>query len=255
MSAVAASNAARFAARPIAGGGTPAEEWVQRQSPYPVLPLDQCPGLVVVAPHPDDEVLGFGAAAFSIAARGIDVHTVIASDGGGAWAGLSASERSQLEETRRSESRSAATLLGLDIPTFLGLADGRLAEQESELTDLLTDVLSNRGPGTWCAATWRGDGHPDHEAVGRAAAVAASRTAAVLLEYPVWMWHWARPGDDVVPWHRATRVAMNAVAKQRKSAAIAAFRSQVGSDGANREPILAPHVLARLERVGEVVFR
>ena len=35
---------------------------------------------------------------------------------------------------------------------------------------------------------------PDHEAVGRAAATAAPRTDARLVEYPVWFWHWGRAG-------------------------------------------------------------
>ena len=118
-----------------------------------------------------------------------------------------------------------------------------------------TDVLADRPANTWCAATWRADGHPDHEAVGRAAAVAASRTGAVLVEYPVWMWHWAYPEDEAVPWHRAARVPLNSEAQQRKRDAIAAFRSQLESDVAGRDPILPPHVLARLDCVGEVVFR
>ncbi|QEN14818.1 PIG-L deacetylase family protein [Mycolicibacterium sp. ELW1] len=247
-------NAARFAAVPISGGGTPTEEWLRRGDAFPSLPLDQCPGLVVVAPHPDDETLGFGAAACGVAARGVDVHTVIATDGGAAWPGLSASEQARLEESRRCESRTAAAVLGLPAPVFLGLPDGMLAENESRLADILTEVLAGRPEGTWCAATWRGDGHPDHEAVGRAAAVATSRTGAVLLEYPIWMWHWARPGDQAVPWRHATRLVADPTAVQRKREAVASFRSQFESD-AGREPILPPYVVERLDRVGEVVFQ
>ena len=54
------------------------------------------------------------------------------------------------------------------------------------------------GERTLLAAPWRHDGHPDHEAVGRAAAVAARRTDARLVEYPVWMWHWGTEQD--LPW-------------------------------------------------------
>ncbi|MCV7348242.1 PIG-L deacetylase family protein [Mycolicibacterium rhodesiae] len=248
-------NAARFAAAPISGGGTPADEWLLKKDTFPSLPLDQCPGLVVVAPHPDDETLGFGAAACGIAARGVDVRTVIASDGGAAWPGLSPSEQARLEESRRCESRTAAAVLGLPTPTFLGLPDGRLAENESRLADILTDILAGRPTGTWCAATWRGDGHPDHEAVGRAAAIATARTGTVLLEYPIWMWHWACPGDDAVPWQNAVQLVADPVAVQRKREAITSFRSQLECDAAGREPILPPHVLERLDRVGEVVFR
>ncbi len=250
-----ASNAARFAARPVAHVGTPGDDWVRRNESLPPLPLDRCPGLVVAAPHPDDEVLGFGAAACMLSARGVGVHTVIATDGGAAWPGLSEADKSHLEQTRRAESRTAANVLGLATPEFLGLPDGELAEHETRLADILTAVLADRAAGTWCAATWRCDGHPDHEALGRAAAVAVSRTGAVLLEYPVWMWHWARPGDEAVPWHRAARVVVDSVAKQRKRDAVDAFRSQLHPDVESRDPILPAHVVARLDQVGEVVFR
>lgn len=249
------SNTTRFAQVPIAGGGTPAEAWLPGRCRLPLLSLEHCPGLVVVAPHPDDETLGFGGAANAAAARGVDVHTVIASDGGAAWPGVSGHERSALERARRRESRRAAVRLGLRWPTFLGFPDGGLAEHEFRLADVLTGILEVRAPGTWCAATWRGDGHPDHEAVGRAASVATGRTGAVLLEYPIWMWHWGRPGDSTVPWQRTLRVDLDYVAAQRKKHAIAAFRSQIEPAAAGRDPILPPHVLARLESVGEVVFR
>ena len=43
-----------------------------------------------------------------------------------------------------------------------------LAEHEAEITTALGALLAERPAGTWCAGTWRGDGHPDHAAVGRA---------------------------------------------------------------------------------------
>ncbi|AQT80580.1 LmbE family protein [Mycolicibacterium litorale] len=254
MNATTASNAARFAEVPIRTGGTPAAQWLQWRPDFPPLPLDRCRGLVVVAPHPDDETLGFGATAGTAAALGIDVHVVVATDGGAAHPGLAAPQRTQLEATRRHESRCAAEVLKLSAPTFLRLADGGLVGEEARLADILTGILSARAPGTWCAATWRGDGHPDHEAVGRSAAVAAARTGAVLLEYPVWMWHWAQPGDPAVPWHSAARAVLDPVAVERKREAVAVYRSQTEPDGGGRQPVLPPAVLSRLESVGEVVF-
>ena len=75
-----------------------------------------------------------------------------------------------------------------------------------------------------------GDGHPDHEAVGRAAASACAHTGSTLLEYPVWMWHWATPADPDVPWDRAHLVRVSCRAVDRKRLAAQCFRSQ-------REPI------------------
>ena len=249
-----ASNGARFAGVPITAPGTSAAEWLPWQRQLPALSLDRCPGVLVVAAHPDDETLGFGGAAAALAARGVEVQTVVASDGGAAWPGLSVRDQADLEHTRRHESQCASTVLGVDSPSFLGLPDGALADHESQVAEALSDLLSRCPAGTWCAATWRGDGHPDHEAVGRAAAVAASRTGAVLLEYPVWMWHWARPGDRDVPWPRAARVVCDPAAAERKRRAVDVFDSQI-SPGGGREPILPGHILARLQSVGEVVFR
>jgi LmbE family N-acetylglucosaminyl deacetylase len=111
-------------------------------------------------------------------------------------------------------------------------------------------------PGRWCLATWRFDGHPDHEAVGRAAAKACAETGARVLEYPIWTWHWAAPDDPEVPWHRARRIELPPAARTAKDAAIAAFPSQTAPLGpaAADAAILPPHVPARFARPFEVVF-
>ena len=89
-------------------------------------------------------------------------------------------------------------ILGLPPAIRLGLPDGELSKHITELANILTELLLST-PDSWCVATWRGDGHPDHEAVGRAAAIASERADTLLLEYPVWMWHWAIPNDTAVP--------------------------------------------------------
>ncbi|BDB45455.1 PIG-L deacetylase family protein [Mycobacterium kiyosense] len=78
------TNGPRFAARPLAGGGTAVQDWLAADRP-PALKLDECAGLVVVAPHPDDETLGIGATAAQLAASGVPVQLVAVSDGG--WRG------------------------------------------------------------------------------------------------------------------------------------------------------------------------
>jgi LmbE family N-acetylglucosaminyl deacetylase len=148
----------------------------------------------------------------------------------------------------------AARILGIGEPISLALPDGELAGHEGSLADLLTGILDAGPPSTWCATTWRGDGHPDHEAVGRAAATAVHRTAAVLLEYPVWMWHWATPGDGAVPWERALTVPLTRSAVGRKQLAAQCFRSQFHPPAPDVGSVLPPFVLHRLLAVGEVVF-
>lgn len=253
----AAGNCARFAAKPLTHGGTPAPLWLAALHSDPLPPLDftGCARLIVVAPHPDDETLGLGGTCAQLVAAGVDVHVVSVSDGGDARAGATPLDRLRLETTRKHELRRAGDLLGVHAPVALGLPDGQLADQEDRLAELLAQILADGPAGTWCAATWRGDGHPDHEAVGRAAATACERTGVTLLEYPIWMWHWAGPADPAVPWERAHAVGLSGWAIDRKRRAARCYRSQFEPTAGASTPVLPTFVLQRLLAVGEVVFR
>ncbi len=261
MNIVPTGNGTRFADTPLSGTGTQAHAWLAalKRGALPPLDLTGCPGLVVVAPHPDDETLGLGATAAQLAASGVDVQVVSVSDGSAARPGASPLQRIRLESRRRSELLRATGVLGIRPPVSLGLPDGQLADHEDGLTDLLVEILEDAAPRAWCAATWRGDGHPDHEAVGRAAAAACARTGAALVEYPVWMWHWASPTDPAVPWDRAYTVPLAGSALGRKRHAAQCFRSQFEPGNGGLAPVLPAFVLQRLLAVGlavgEVVFR
>ncbi len=76
----------------------------------------------------------------------------------------------EMERRRRSESDRAARVLGIPTPVRLSIPDGKTGENRQELTDRLSSILGDSSADTWCASTWRGDGHPDHEATGDAAA-------------------------------------------------------------------------------------
>jgi LmbE family N-acetylglucosaminyl deacetylase len=248
-------NGSRFAARSVATGGTSTAEWLGWRREFPELDLDDCPGLVLVAPHPDDETLGFGATAATLRARGVGVQVVSVSDGGGAFPELSRRERTWLENDRRAELHRATEILGLSAAVCLGLPDGELNDHETELTARLAGLHEAGPKGVWCAATWRGDGHPDHEAVGRATAAAAERTGAALLEYAVWMWHWAAPDDDSVPWQRMSRVRVDHAAMARKQRAAKVFRTQLTPREPGADAVLPRFVMRRLLAAGEAVFR
>ena len=76
-----------------------------------------------------------------------------------------------------------------------------------------------------------------------------------MLEYPVWMWHWAQPDDVDVPWHRMLTVPVERAALARKRRAVNAFATQLNAYGPDVEAALPPFVVQRLMAVGEVVFR
>jgi LmbE family N-acetylglucosaminyl deacetylase len=253
---VSTSNCARFESKPLTHGGTPAPLWLAEfeRQPLPLLDLTECQRLIVVAPHPDDETLGVGAMTAQLVSSGARVQVVSVSDGGAAQPDATQSGRLRMEVTRKHELYRATSVLGSPPPVSLGLPDGELADHEDRIADSLLEILGAAGPQTWCAATWRGDGHPDHEAVGRAAATACARTGVALLEYPIWMWHWARPADPTVPWDRALAVPASRWATNRKRQAAQCYRSQFQARVRESAPVLPTFVLHRLLTVGEVVF-
>ncbi|GAB2587496.1 acetylglucosaminylphosphatidylinositol deacetylase [Paractinoplanes abujensis] len=232
--------------------GTPEEDWRAwpATAAWPELPLAGAGTPLVVAPHPDDEILGVAGLMATLGRA----ELVAVTDGEASHPGSTVHTQAELAAIRRAETDEALRRLGLGDARVhrLGQPDGKI--EEGPLTEILTGLLA---PGRWCLATWREDGHPDHEAVGRAAARACEATGAVLLEYPIWTWHWAAPGDARVPWDRCLRIDLDEMASAAKAAAIAAFPSQIaplGPDPADAA-ILPPHVLARFARPYEAVFR
>jgi LmbE family N-acetylglucosaminyl deacetylase len=217
-----------------------------------MLEVDDCPALILIAPHPDDETLGLGATAALLSGRGITVQVVAVTDGEMAYPGQGRATRAELAELRREELISAAIRLGLPRPWFLGLPDGQVAENESRAVYAIEEILEECPPGTWCASTWRGDGQADHEAVGRAAAIAADNTGAVFLEYPVRMWRWATPGNPAVPRDRARRVPVTDLESSMKLVALQCFKSQLKPP--HGAPALPVDAVDRLLEVDEVVF-
>lgn len=225
---------------------------------------------VVIAPHPDDEVLALGGTLQLLARRGCELAIIAVTDGEASHPLALHLTNSQLSELRAREREVALGRLGLGAAdrehgeTLLAL--GRIHREmahvrvtrlrcpdggvmrETRLGDWLEPLLANA---THCFAPWEFDGHPDHDASGRAAAIACARTETELVRYPVWAWHWATPRE--LPWPDARRIALDAEALAAKQEAIAAYHSQIAPlDGA--PIVLPPDVLARFRRPYEVVF-
>jgi LmbE family N-acetylglucosaminyl deacetylase len=144
--------------------------------------------------------------------------------------------------------RSAVIVAAHPDDEVLGLPDGGVAEREHELTTALAPLVAGFD---LCLAPWDRDLHPDHEAAGRAARDAGPGR---FHAFPVWMWHWARPGDARVPWDRALRVPLAPRTAGRKRAAIACFASQLEDRGHGLGPVLSPGVLAHFTRNVEVLL-
>ncbi|MFD5112075.1 PIG-L deacetylase family protein [Streptomyces sp. NPDC058391] len=246
------------AANAIEAPGTDERLW--RSWPgLPALPEAVLPRrghVVVVAAHPDDEVLGFGGAMALLAAAGVRLTVVAVTDGERSHPGSLLVTPAGLAEIRAKETLDALAELGAAHARVirLGMPDTAVAGCEEELTTRLVPLLTGAA---LCVAPWTGDIHADHEAAGRAAGAAARRTGTPLHLYPVWMWHWAHPGDPRVPWEEAARIPLPPGVVARKAAALDRFASQIRplGPGAADAAVLPPGELAHHVRDMEVVFR
>jgi LmbE family N-acetylglucosaminyl deacetylase len=203
---------------------------------------------VVVAAHPDDEVLGAGGLISVLAASRARLRLVAVTDGERSHRGHGSP--AALARRRTAETAAALCALGARETEVirLGLPDGGLAAREDELAAALARLVTGFD---LCLAPWDRDLHPDHEAAGRAARRAAPRR---LYCFPVWMWHWAAPADPRVPWDRALRVPLPRGAVSRKRAAITCFASQTEDRGHGLGPVLSPGMIAHFTRATEVLL-
>jgi LmbE family N-acetylglucosaminyl deacetylase len=186
-------------------------------------------GLVVVAPHPDDESLGCGGLIAAARAQGRPVRLVVVSDGCGSHPNSRAYPPARLRALREAETRDAAAALGLPAADvqFLGLPDARVpgtGPQAAAAARAIAAAAHAVGAGA-VFVTWRHDPHCDHAAAAALVDLARPAMPGVrVLAYPVW--GWTLPAQtEVGPPPRGARldVTANLAAKAR---AVAAHRSQ-----------------------------
>lgn len=246
--------------RTISGHGTAARAWHEDAALAAVASTDAealVPSgsrLVIVAPHPDDEILACGGLLQLLAAGAPGALLVAVTDGEGSHPGSSAWPRERLRAERPRETLAALDCLGIARPSLqrCGIADGGVTALEADLAQRLAALLA---PDDVVVTTWRYDGHPDHEATARACAAAAARHGARLLEVPVWGWHWSTPGDGAMPLAHAHRLPLPGPVLARKRAAMACFHSQVLPDASRAADAVVPaHALDRILMPFELYF-
>ncbi|MFC7431628.1 MULTISPECIES: PIG-L family deacetylase [unclassified Agrococcus] len=224
--------------------GTPLGAWADATGP--AIDVEGIARVVVVAAHPDDESLGAGGLLARCARLGVPADVLIATDGDASHPRSPTHSRAELGARRRRESVVAAAAVGVDADRLvhLGVADGAVAQHEDDVVAAIVDLVGD-GRGVLLVAPYRGDGHPDHEAAGRAAAIAARRTDARLLEYPIWLLHAAEP--SALADAQLVHLALDDAERHAKHAAIDAHASQVHplSDEPGDEVLLGSHVLDR----------
>jgi LmbE family N-acetylglucosaminyl deacetylase len=218
-------------------------------------------GLVVVAPHPDDESLGCGGLIAAATSDGIPVRIVVVSDGAGSHPNSVSYPPARLRRLRESEALTAAAELGVsaDAVAFLGLPDRHVPSEGPDAAAAVTSILeiAQACGADLMTVTWQHDPHHDHQAAFALARAACDQLPAIrLCAYPVW--GWTLPPDHVLPegLPQGFRLAVEAhlPAKRR---AIAAHRSQISRmiDDDPDSFMLSAADLARFDQPYETYIR
>lgn len=144
-------------------------------------------GLLVIAPHPDDEAIGAYGLMARLRRRGVTVRVVIVSDGAASHPSSATWPRERLIRERRRETRRAMRRIGLtprDI-TYLGLPDGGLSEVSDTVRQRIAACTRRIPKPSLIVGPMQDDAHPDHRVV--AAGLAACRiSGGRRLGYAVW---------------------------------------------------------------------
>lgn len=188
-------------------------------------------GILVLAPHPDDESLGCGGLIAQACETGRPVHVLVLTDGSMSHPHSAAYPAARLKRLREAESRDAGAALGLAAShiSFLELPDSRAPHRGDAARRAAEAIAKIAGQ---CSAqtlftTWRHDPHADHLAASLLARQAARLARTALFEYPIW--GWTLPPRRLlrtrVPAGFRLDVGAQLAAKRR---AIACHRSQLG---------------------------
>ena len=241
--------------RTIVGEGTAEPDWLgwlALQNIPRISVKAFCAGytrLVVVAPHPDDEILACGGLLALCAQMNFPVTVIAVTDGEASHGMTDQSTRARLGQQRANEQREGLTRLGIDpgCVVRLKIPDGGVALHVLQIFNLLSVLLQ---PGDLVISTWCFDGHPDHESTAQA----VLRTSCKLLQAPVWMWHWAQPGNLLIPWSDLVAVDLGDAAVDAKLKALGRHHTQLGRRSAESGPVLSPAIVQRAARRQEYFF-
>lgn len=125
---------------------------------------------LVVAPHPDDDIIGCGGSIIHLVRKGHTVTVVYMTSG---EAGSLVHSKEELRRIRETEAREAAALIGFNDPVFLRNADGCLTADVATLT-CLTRIIRAKRPGV-IYFPHAGEGCRDHRVTHDLCAEAVKR--------------------------------------------------------------------------------
>jgi LmbE family N-acetylglucosaminyl deacetylase len=204
---------------------------------------------LVIAPHPDDEVLGCGGVLARLADAGKATHVAIVTEG------RAPQYTAAHAATLGKETRAAQALLGITDVHYIGLPAAALDQvAHAAVNSLIAELVTSVAPDT-LFVPFGGDVHLDHQLVFASAMVAArpnreTYPVRILAYETMSETNWNAPG--ISPAFVPNVFIDISTTLDRKLAAMAAYKSQVRPLPSER----SIEALAALARVrGSTVYR
>lgn len=216
---------------------------------------------LVIAPHPDDAVLGCGGLIAYGRLQGRALHELVITNGSASHPGHPIASPALLADMRRAEEREAMRRLGMNETCldFLDATDGSLdrcspAEAAATEERILSVVL--RVQPAEILLPCRFDGSSEHTASFGLVARALLRTTLRprILEFPIWSW-W-NPRRILRPLSTARRIWRMPVAEvlDAKRCALRAYVSQVEPTPPWIQPVLSREFVSLFSKPVEYYF-
>ena len=200
-------------------------------------PLKLRTSVLVMAPHPDDEVFGCGGLIARLVAEDCIPHVVVLTGGEGSHTACCNTPKADIIAARRSLTHKAAGELGLSARYIheLNFADGKISGDRGAEYDKLKQLIAALSPQT-ILVPHHGEGWPDHLAV-RELGIELAPKGTDVYEYCVWFWYYRQRHLD---WKQAYRLKMTSEEHRRKLAAIGAYHNALAPCGKPWVGVLPP---------------
>lgn len=208
--------------------------------------------IVIIAPHPDDEVIGCGGLIIRLVTDGRLPHVIVMTGGEESHRSCCELSVKDLKQARRKLTDDALRMLSIDrnhIHVF-DFPDGGISADDPEMTKL-KELIDEINPDTVFVPHW-GEGWPDHVMAAKIVKEIAPKQAAIY-EYCVWMWYYnVWRGLD---WKNAYKLKMTLREHQLKLEAMDAYTKPLAPCGKPWSGVLPKIFMQANSRDTELYFR
>lgn len=178
-----------------------------------------CHRVLVLSPHPDDDIFGLGGTIAKLTSDGAAVAVAYFCDGSGGTVKVGDYDK-KLIAVRRDEAKKAGEILKIKSQVFFGYPDGKLAAESSvnlALNDL-NCLISRVKPDIIFVPSFL-DNHPDHRAVNQILlnSMAKDQPKLEVWAYEVWTPIFVNRLVDITAVAEQKRAAMQTQKSQLKA--------------------------------------